>query len=42
LITDERHRLKEDIIEAMECQKSWEKSGLLNLSPELQWLDELV
>jgi hypothetical protein len=42
LITDERHRLKEDIIEATECQKSWAKAGLVELPPELQYLDQIL
>ena len=29
LITDQRNRLADDIIEAIECLKSWRKAGLI-------------
>ena len=28
-LSPRRNRMKQDILEAMECQKSWEKSGLM-------------
>ena len=30
LITDQRNRLADDVIEAIECLKSWRKAGLID------------
>jgi hypothetical protein len=32
MITDERHNLKADIIEADQCLKNWTKNGVVNLT----------
>lgn len=33
MITDRRSRLGDDIIEAIECMKSWRKAGLISEKP---------
>ena len=41
LLTNRRNRLKEDIIEAVECQKSWLRAGLLGFAT-VDKLDEVL
>jgi len=40
-ITTRQNRLKEDIVEALKCQKSWYRSGLLSF-PDLEQLSEVL
>jgi len=40
-ITPRRNRLKADIIEAVECQKSWEQTGLITFQ-EVDQLSEML
>jgi len=40
-ITDRRNRLKEDIIEGIECQKSWLKGGTASL-PEIEEVQRAI
>jgi len=43
LITDRRNRLKEDIIEAVECLKSWQKEGAgIVMFKELDQLQDML
>ena len=43
MITDRRNRLKEDIIEAVECLKSWQKDGAgIIIFHEVDHIDALL
>ena len=41
LISDRRNRLGDDVIEACECLKAWQRDGFL-LSQEVQDIEELL
>ena len=41
LITDRRNRLGDEVIEALECMKSWRKAGLLD-EPELDAVEVML
>ena len=43
LISDQQNQLKDDIIEALECLKSWEKDGLLfDNSMAISHMDQML
>ena len=41
LLSNRRNRLKDDVIEAVECQKSWLRAGLLGFT-EVEKLEEVL